>query len=107
MREIKNATDYNTIVEQNKPVLLDFYADWCGPCQVLLPTVEALAEDYADEVIVAKINVDQHPELANQFGVRSIPALFVLKDQQVVNQLTGIQTKQALSQLLDQQLALA
>ncbi|PHN03139.1 thioredoxin [Flavilitoribacter nigricans] len=96
MRTIKNAADFQAITESGKPVLLDFYADWCGPCQVLLPTVEKLAEKHADDFIIAKVNVDKYPELAQQFGVRSIPALFFLQNGEVQESLVGVQTETAL-----------
>jgi thioredoxin 1 len=76
MKTIQNVNEYQATTQQPKPVLLDFYADWCGPCQALLPTVEKLADKYEDEVVIRKVNVDQNPELAQQFGVRSIPSLF-------------------------------
>jgi thioredoxin len=96
MRTIKNVSDYNAIIESGKPVLLDFYADWCGPCQVLLPTVEKLADKHADDFIIAKVNVDDNPELAQQFGIRSIPALFFLENGDVRESLVGVQTETAL-----------
>lgn len=96
MRKIKNVAEYQAIVESGKPVLLDFYADWCGPCKVLLPTVEKLAEKHADDVIIAKVNVDENPELAMQFGVRSIPALFFVQDGEVQESLVGVQTEAVL-----------
>lgn len=74
MKEIKNAQEFNAIKAQDKPVLLDFYADWCGPCQALLPTVEKPAEKYRDEFLIRKVNVDRNPELSRQFNIRSIPA---------------------------------
>lgn len=98
MRTIKNVAEYQTIIESGKPVLLDFYADWCGPCQVLLPTVEKLAEKHADDFIIAKVNVDENPELALQFGVRSIPALFFVQDGEVQESLVGVQTEASLEQ---------
>lgn len=96
MRTIKNVAEFKAITETGKPVLLDFYADWCGPCQILLPTVERLAEKHADDFIIAKVNVDQNTELAQQFGVRSIPALFFWQDGEVQESLVGIQTEAAL-----------
>lgn len=96
MRTIKNVAEYQSLIESGKPVLLDFYADWCGPCQVLLPTVEKLAEKHADDFIIAKVNVDENPELAQQFGVRSIPALYFLQEGEVRESLVGVQTETAL-----------
>ena len=80
MKEIKDVKTFNEIINQDKPVLLDFYADWCGPCQSLLPVVEKLADKYDGEFLIQKVNVDTFPDLAQQFKIRSIPALFVLKN---------------------------
>ena len=104
MKAIENIRDYEQVINQDKPVLLDFYADWCGPCRMLLPIVEKLADKYEGEVVVRKINVDQNPALAQQFSVRSIPVLFVIKDQEIQNQLVGLQSEQHLDKLLQQQL---
>ena len=93
MKEIKNLTEYNQIINEGKPVLLDFYADWCGPCRILLPTVEKLANKYEGEFNIAKVNVDRNPELAQQFGVRSIPALFFINEGKVDESLLGVQTE--------------
>ena len=89
MKSLENLGDYNILIEQNQPVLLDFYADWCGPCQSLLPTVEKLAEVYEGKIEIQKVNVDQNSELASKFGVRSIPALFFLKDKEIVDRSAG------------------
>ena len=91
MKEITNVADYKALTEQSKPVLLDFYADWCGPCQALLPVVEQLADEYKDDFIIRKVNVDKNPELTMQFGVRSIPALFFVQNGKVVENLVGYQ----------------
>ena len=102
MREIKNVADFKSIIETGKPVLLDFYADWCGPCRALLPTVEKLAEAHADDFKIVKVNVDNNRELAQQFGVRSIPALFFLKDGEVQERLVGVQTEAVLQSKIEQ-----
>ena len=78
----------NEVLKSEKTVLLDFYANWCGPCRMLSPTVEKIASENPD-IKVGKINVDEEEELAAAFGVMSIPALFVLKDGKVVNQSLG------------------
>lgn len=96
MKEIKNVKEFNEIIKSDKPVLIDFYADWCGPCQTLLPTVEKLATKYKDDFIIAKINVDKNPELSRQFKVRSIPALFFIKDGEVQEQIVGGQSEHIL-----------
>jgi thioredoxin len=101
MRTINNTQELNALVESNKPILLDFYADWCGPCQTLLPIVDELTDEYKDNAEIVKINVDKSQELAAQFQVRSIPALFFIKNKEVVNKLQGLQTKKTLSEELN------
>lgn len=102
MKEIKNLNEYNQTIQSGKPVLLDFYADWCGPCRVLLPTVEKLADKYEDDFIIAKVNVDRNPELAQQFGVRSIPALFFVQGGKVQESLVGLQSEAVLENKIQQ-----
>ena len=101
MREIKNLNEYKEVISTSKPVLLDFYADWCGPCQVMLPTVEKIATDFKDELLVAKVNVDLNRELAHYFNIRSIPTLAILQDGEVVDRLVGLQTENKLKQRID------
>jgi thioredoxin 2 len=76
------------------PVLLDLWAGWCGPCHALAPTIEQLAVELAGKVLVAKLDIDQNPNTANRFGVRSIPTLLVLKGGREVDRLVGVQPKQ-------------
>lgn len=84
--------NFNEVLESDKKVLIDFYADWCGPCRMVSPFVEEIAEENP-QYLVAKINVDDEPELATQFGVSSIPMLVVLKDGKVINQSVGARPK--------------
>ena len=80
------------VLHSEKPVLLDFWASWCGPCRMLSPIVDEVAEERSD-VKVGKVNVDEQPELAGQFGVMSIPTLVVMKGGKVVNQMVGARPK--------------
>ena len=88
------------VLHSDKPVLLDFWASWCGPCRMLSPIVDQVAEERAD-VKVGKVNVDEQPELAGQFGVMSIPTLLVFKNGKLVNQSVGARPKAGVLALLD------
>lgn len=87
-----NKNNFNEIKNSNKTVLLDFYADWCGPCRMVSPLVDEIAEENP-QYIVGKINVDSEPELAQAFGVMSIPMLAIMKGGKVVNQAVGARPK--------------
>ena len=89
--------NFEIVKSSEKTVLLDFYADWCGPCRMVSPIVDEIAEE-RDDLLVGKVNVDNEPELAEQFGVFSIPTLVVMKNGEIVNQSTGARPK---NQILD------
>ncbi len=96
-----NESNFDQIRNSEKIVLLDFYADWCGPCRMISPIVEEVAKENP-QYLVGKINVDSEPELADAFGVTGVPTLVVLKDGKVVNQATGARPKpQILAMLAD------
>ena len=96
---IKKHNFHNEVLHSSKKVLLDFFAPWCGPCQMVLPLVEEIAGERPD-IKVCKINVDEEPELANAYKVVSIPTLFVIKDGQVVNQSLGAKPKAQILEML-------
>ena len=96
-----NKENFNTeVLQSDKTVLLDFWASWCGPCRMLSPVVDQVAEERPD-IKVGKVNVDEQPELAAQFGVMSIPALLVFKNGKLVNQSVGSRPKAGVLALLD------
>jgi thioredoxin len=98
MKAIQNTQDYENIIKDGKPVLLDFYADWCGPCQALLPTIEKLSKLHEADFNIVKVNVDDNQELAQQFGVRSIPTLAFINNGKVQEVITGVQAEDLLEQ---------
>ena len=89
-----------TVIQSEKTVLIDFWAGWCGPCRMLAPIIDEIAEEYADTVTVGKINVDEQPQLAAAFGVESIPTLIAFKNGVPLGALVGLQTKESVIDLI-------
>jgi thioredoxin 1 len=101
---VQTFTDGNfeeSVIKAGEPVLVDFWAEWCGPCKRLAPTVEALATDYAGKVTVGKLNVDDNPNTAFKFQIRGIPALLLFKGGQVVESVVGLAPKEDLKKVID------
>lgn len=88
----------------DKPVMVDFYADWCGPCRMAAPVIEMIAEDYKEKAVVAKVNVDENGELAQRFGVMSIPTVIVFKDSKPVDTKVGFAGEEGYTSMLDSHL---
>ncbi len=87
------------------PVLVDFWAEWCGPCKMIAPVIEEVAKDYAGKVAVAKFNVDENKTIPSNFGIVSIPTLIIFKDGKEVERIVGFRTKKELQSLLDKYVA--
>jgi len=104
---VQTLTDSNfdeAVLKSGGPVLVDFWAEWCGPCKRLAPTVDAIAADYAGKVMVGKLNVDDNPDTTIKFNVRGIPALLLFKGGQLVDQVVGLQPKENIKQVIDRHL---
>ena len=95
-----NNNNFESVRNSSKPVLLDFYADWCGPCRMVGPVIEEIASERED-ILVGKVNVDESPELAGAFKIYSIPTLVVLKDGKVITQASGARRKDGILALLN------
>ena len=104
---MKNVTELTSdnfdqeVLQANEPVLVDFWAPWCGPCRMITPMIEELAAENAGSIRVMKVNIDDHPEAAQKFGVMSIPTLMVFKNGDVTDRFVGVQPKAKLQEALD------
>ena len=92
------------VIQNNKAVLLDFWAEWCGPCKMIAPLLDEAAGEYADKLSIVKINIDENPNTPQKFGIRSIPTLILFKDGSVAAQKLGAMSKSQLTEFLDSNL---
>lgn len=99
-----NAEQFETMIRENKIVLVDFFATWCGPCKMLAPMIEQVAEEYTGKAAVLKIDVDEEPDLAAQFGIESIPTVILFKDGQPINVEVGAHPKAFYANLIEMHL---
>ena len=104
-KEFKEDSFKVDVLDSTKPVLVDFWAEWCGPCKMLTPTINEIADEYSGKAIIGKLNVDENPSIASDYGIRSIPSLLFFKGGKVQNQIMGAVSKsdieKALNEIID------
>lgn len=93
------------VVQSNIPVLIDFYAEWCGPCKMLGPIIDEIGDEYKGRVKVGKLNIDEEPDTAAQFHVMSVPTLFIMKNGQIIDSIVGAVSKEIITEKLDKVIA--
>jgi thioredoxin 1 len=107
VKEVTDNSFEHDVLKSEKPVLVDFWAEWCGPCRMLAPTVEAIAEQYSESAVVVKLNVDDNPSTAASYGIRGIPTLILFSGGKEVERVVGATSKESISRMIARQIPLA
>jgi thioredoxin 1 len=107
VKETSDGTFEDDVLKSDRPVLVDFWAAWCAPCRMLAPTVEAVAEKYASNARVVKLNVDDNPSVSQRFGIKGIPTLILFKNGKEEERVVGATSEQAISRMLDKHVSAA
>jgi thioredoxin 1 len=107
VRAVSDSSFEKEVLQSEKPVLVDFWAEWCPPCRMLAPTVEAVAEQYADSADVVKLNVDENPSTAGAYGIKGIPTLILFREGKEVERVVGAISKESISRIVEKYISLA
>lgn len=100
-----NSSNFEEVLSTDKPVMIDFWAEWCGPCRMIAPLVDEISDEYKDKAVIAKVDVDNNQEIAMKYGVRNIPTILFIKNGEVVDKSVGAVPKNVLTDKIDAQLA--
>ena len=101
VKEVSDNSFESDVLKSDRPVLVDFWAQWCAPCRMLAPTVEAVAEKYAESATVVKLNVDDNPEVSQRYGIKGIPTLILFKNGKEEERVVGATSKEAIARMID------
>ena len=107
LREVSDSSFEKDVLGSSKPVLVDFWAEWCAPCRMLAPTVEAVAQQYGETAAVVKLNVDDNPSTAQRYGIKGIPTLILFRDGKEVERVVGATSKDSISKMIDKHVTMA
>ncbi|HZE70324.1 MAG TPA: thioredoxin [Pyrinomonadaceae bacterium] len=107
LREVNDGSFEQEVLKSGKPVLVDFWAEWCAPCRMLTPTVEAVAQQFSETATVVKLNVDDNPATAGQYGIKGIPTLILFREGKEVERVVGATSKESIARLIEKHTVLA